>query len=80
MKLPTSSETQEMDSRTVKCQLAAFGAYLPEERSDLKVVLPPGDDMMACSALDEGQERSRFEGAAVVVRRGDARSRKNWRM
>ncbi|KAG7381467.1 hypothetical protein PHYPSEUDO_006007 [Phytophthora pseudosyringae] len=55
-----------------RCQLAAFGAYLPEEGTSGKVVLAPGDGMLGCSPLFgvSDQERSSFEGAAVVVRRG----------
>ncbi|KAE9032747.1 hypothetical protein PR001_g10469 [Phytophthora rubi] len=68
--VPTSSETVGMNSFAVRCQLAAFGAYLSEEGNDLKLVLAPGDDMLACSTLGDSQAHSNFGGAAVIVRRG----------
>ncbi|KAE9129233.1 hypothetical protein PF006_g16076 [Phytophthora fragariae] len=68
--VPARSETVEMTSFAVRCQLAAFGAYLPEESKYLKVVLAPGDEMLACSTLGDSQAHSNFGGAAVIVRRG----------
>ncbi|POM68731.1 Subtilisin-like serine protease, partial [Phytophthora palmivora] len=69
----TVAATSESTSLSFSCQLAAFGAYLPTEREDVNVLLAPDEKLLGCSSyVDEsGQNPSRFEGAAVMVRRGE---------
>ncbi|KAL3665494.1 hypothetical protein V7S43_009529 [Phytophthora oleae] len=57
-------------SFSFKCQLAAFGAYLTEERESMRVVLAPGEEMIGCSPLTDVPDVN-FEGSAVIVRRGE---------
>ncbi|KAK1944133.1 UDP-glucose:protein N-beta-glucosyltransferase [Phytophthora citrophthora] len=57
-------------SFSFKCQLAAFGGYLTEERESMRVVLAPGDEMLGCSPLTSVSD-AKFEGSAVILRRGE---------
>lgn len=70
-----SSDAVETTSLSFSCQFAAFGAYVADEGEKVKVVLAPGDKMLGCSPLfatgEDDQARSSFEGAAVIVRRGE---------
>ncbi|RLN98754.1 hypothetical protein BBJ28_00005984 [Nothophytophthora sp. Chile5] len=73
---PASVDKPEGVVLAFKCQLAAFGAYLPHVKTDtdgLRVALAPGDSMLACSPLPNNTENGvdpRFEHAVVVARRG----------
>uniref|UniRef100_H3GWZ6 PA domain-containing protein n=1 Tax=Phytophthora ramorum TaxID=164328 RepID=H3GWZ6_PHYRM len=65
-------DSQGMESISFNCQLAALGAYLPKESEDVKVVLAPGGEMLACSPFVAMRDREvDLDGAAVVVRRGE---------
>ncbi|RLN96439.1 hypothetical protein BBJ28_00016678 [Nothophytophthora sp. Chile5] len=73
---PASVDKPEGVALLFECRLAAFGAYLPHVKTDtdeLRVVLAPGDSMLACSPLPSNTENGvdpRFEHAVVVARRG----------
>ncbi|KAL4102668.1 hypothetical protein PRIC1_006412 [Phytophthora ramorum] len=71
-KVPTAPDSQGIESISFNCQLAALGAYLPKESEDVKVVLAPGGEMLACSPFVAMRDREvDLDGAAVVVRRGE---------
>ncbi|KAG3110431.1 hypothetical protein PI124_g8961 [Phytophthora idaei] len=68
-----TSDNTATTSFSFRCQLAAFGAYLPDETKTMKMVLAPDDKMLGCSPLLEvsNQRRFSFESTAVIVRRGE---------
>ncbi|KAF4027865.1 Glycosyl transferase family 41 [Phytophthora infestans] len=66
-------DTTEAAFFPFRCQLAAFGAYLPDETKRMTMILAPDDNSLGCSPLLDISNRkySKVESTAVIVRRGE---------